>query len=643
MSTPPPVDANPQGPSRVTRRGSVDGMLALIAAELLIVRREWIAAASVVVVAFVLGAAPHIGTVAFTARYQDALVEQDPDLAPPPLELGCADVKVPIAVEGSLAADLAAPFRVVPADDAPVIVRVIGDPPKEYEIAPIGYEYVGDARTVRGCLWETMRGRVDERFEALGVIERPGWIARADFLYGGGSGLPQMPFSGQGSAILSAAMLALLGIFTDVIPRARASGYLETLVVTPMRAWHLIGAWVGVGLIGVAFATTASLSTYTLLGLALGAPIGLEAPLLVVALAIPTLTLVALTPFVTLSDPRDAVLAGLPVAVGVAGTIGVAAALEMIVPGMGSLVPVGGVLAGLLGLVKVSGVGLGVAALTTVLLFGNAVFRLAGTDPSVGATDLGRRWAAGNHLPEVVLLFLLGTSGASAWVPAFLTSALPVVGMIEAQILLVALPAFVMTWPSQLPMRHLLGLRVPRLRGLLLTPIVGLSTIAACLVLWAGGAWLLEVGALAHDLRASAINGLGLPLSILTMAIVPAICEELLFRGALLSLLRRGTSAGAALTLQAAIFAVSQVLGFKALASFAIGLVLGILTIRTRSVLPAMYVRMTVNTVAVLMASQLEYALDLVPFGISILLVALAVCAPALAWWAGSPADDDHD
>jgi hypothetical protein len=72
-------------------------------------------------------------------------------------------------------------------------------------------------------------------------------------------------------------------------------------------------------------------------------------------------------------------------------------------------------------------------------------------------------------------------------------------------------------------------------------------------------------------------------------------------------------------------------------------LVLGILTIRTRSVLPAMYVRMTVNTVAVLMASQLEYALDLVPFGISILLVALAVCAPALAWWAGSPADDDHD
>ncbi|MFM8892255.1 MAG: type II CAAX prenyl endopeptidase Rce1 family protein, partial [Planctomycetia bacterium] len=75
------------------------------------------------------------------------------------------------------------------------------------------------------------------------------------------------------------------------------------------------------------------------------------------------------------------------------------------------------------------------------------------------------------------------------------------------------------------------------------------------------------------------------------IALVPAVCEELLFRGWVQSALmgewpRRGR-AGAAILLQAACFAIFHLLPERMPQTFALGLVTGILVVATRSLLPA--------------------------------------------------------
>jgi len=132
------------------------------------------------------------------------------------------------------------------------------------------------------------------------------------------------------------------------------------------------------------------------------------------------------------------------------------------------------------------------------------------------------------------------------------------------------------------------------------------ATLAAAVIgagLFAAGAWALltlrgdvmspEIRRLAEQLLALL---LGQPwwMSLLLIAAMPAICEELLFRGWLLSALagpegegRAGGRAIAAVVVQAACFAAFHLLPERMPQTFVLGLVLGMLTLTTRSLLPA--------------------------------------------------------
>jgi sodium transport system permease protein len=74
----------------------------------------------------------------------------------------------------------------------------------------------------------------------------------------------------------------------------------------------------------------------------------------------------------------------------------------------------------------------------------------------------------------------------------------------------------------------------------------------------------------------------------LVLAVLPAVCEELAFRGFILSGLLRGLSPRTAILLGSFLFAVYQMNVFQFLPYFVFGLVLGLLAVRTGSVLPAM-------------------------------------------------------
>jgi sodium transport system permease protein len=75
---------------------------------------------------------------------------------------------------------------------------------------------------------------------------------------------------------------------------------------------------------------------------------------------------------------------------------------------------------------------------------------------------------------------------------------------------------------------------------------------------------------------------------LLVFAVLPAVCEELAFRGFILTGLRRRFRAGTAIIISSVLFAVAHMNVFQFAPTFVLGLVLGALVVRSGSVLPAM-------------------------------------------------------
>ncbi len=87
------------------------------------------------------------------------------------------------------------------------------------------------------------------------------------------------------------------------------------------------------------------------------------------------------------------------------------------------------------------------------------------------------------------------------------------------------------------------------------------------------------------------------------MALTPAICEELFFRGAVFSSLRRGLSTGKALLWQTLFFAAAHGSVHRILPTAILGLLLGLLTLRARALWPAMLFHFAYNASQVLQAT----------------------------------------
>ena len=85
------------------------------------------------------------------------------------------------------------------------------------------------------------------------------------------------------------------------------------------------------------------------------------------------------------------------------------------------------------------------------------------------------------------------------------------------------------------------------------------------------------------------------------LAVVPAVAEELAFRGVVLGALLRRMQAPGALVLQALLFALLHGSLFRLLPTFALGLLLGLLTLRTRSLWPAMLAHALNNGILVVL------------------------------------------
>lgn len=127
-----------------------------------------------------------------------------------------------------------------------------------------------------------------------------------------------------------------------------------------------------------------------------------------------------------------------------------------------------------------------------------------------------------------------------------------------------------------------------------------------------------------HELLA---GELPLGLLVVVVAVVPAICEELAFRGFILSGLRHLGHRWRAIILTSIFFGVTHPIFQQSLVACIVGVLLGFIAVQTGSILPCIAFHMVHNTLGVLLPKQLPLWL---------------ADHPALGWLIHSNGPDDY-
>jgi membrane protease YdiL (CAAX protease family) len=144
-----------------------------------------------------------------------------------------------------------------------------------------------------------------------------------------------------------------------------------------------------------------------------------------------------------------------------------------------------------------------------------------------------------------------------------------------------------------------LGVRRPRLVFVVASVLVGVSA-------WYVNGWI--VAQLNPPGDASRLQQIveQTPLvpTLLALALLPAVVEELVFRGVLTRALATRFAAVPAVGFSAAVFALYHLLPPQMVSTFCLGIALGFLTLRARSVIPAMIAHLLNNTVTLVVSRQ---------------------------------------
>jgi sodium transport system permease protein len=203
-----------------------------------------------------------------------------------------------------------------------------------------------------------------------------------------------------------------------------------------------------------------------------------------------------------------------------------------------------------------------------------------------------RRWGERPAVPdgvEAMGVFALAVAGMTLGAGMFLGSPVPL--MIGGPLLLFVLgPALAHAWLGGYRRDELFSLRTPSAidaaRGLVAVPFAILVSLGIASLQGqppAGGDG--DGGA---EKLLSELASYGVLVELLCAAVAPAVCEELLCRGTLLAGLKRSLGPGAAAVVSAFLFAALHLSPYRFLPQFALGIALAALTLRTRSIGPAM-------------------------------------------------------
>ena len=199
---------------------------------------------------------------------------------------------------------------------------------------------------------------------------------------------------------------------------------------------------------------------------------------------------------------------------------------------------------------------------------------------------------------------LAGIWYAQGLAPADLVRALPV-----QQALATLLPLLLLGWWQRVDLVETFRLRRPAATaGRSLACLVAAAAAGGSLFVVGAAAFLaIRGGTLSADARELSVRILALFAAVptwaawLLIAVLPAVCEELFFRGWMLSAFAGGRPAprraAVAVVVQAACFAAFHLLPERMPQTFALGILLGWITLRSSSLLPAVLGHLAHNSV----------------------------------------------
>lgn len=174
----------------------------------------------------------------------------------------------------------------------------------------------------------------------------------------------------------------------------------------------------------------------------------------------------------------------------------------------------------------------------------------------------------------------------------------PLGALVAGQLVLFAAP-LVACRRTRRPLAAI-GLVRPRARLLVAAVLIGASA-------WFINLWLVSLLPLPEgqilELE-KLVEGPPLAVALLVIALVPAVCEELLFRGLVVRALGSHYIPIGAIAMSAALFSLYHVSLLQMLPTFMLGLALGLLALRGGSVVPAMLAHFINNTAAILVARR---------------------------------------
>ena len=197
--------------------------------------------------------------------------------------------------------------------------------------------------------------------------------------------------------------------------------------------------------------------------------------------------------------------------------------------------------------------------------------------------------------PSIAVAIVAATLASYLCIPLIVP---PELALIAAQALLVGVPLIAVAIAH--PQRPLaaLGLRGARLRFVLAAIAIGAT------------AWYVNIRLAAllplPERQTRALEQLverpSLVRALAMYALVPALCEEVLFRGLLARALGRRMALAAAAGLSALVFAAYHVSVVQALPTLSLGFLLGLIAIRADSVMPAITTHAINNVLAIAMS-----------------------------------------
>lgn len=178
--------------------------------------------------------------------------------------------------------------------------------------------------------------------------------------------------------------------------------------------------------------------------------------------------------------------------------------------------------------------------------------------------------------------------------------------MIIQQIAIIATPALIMGIMLTTSIRQTFQFRLPQFRYLAAAVVLSLSIFPLSLELSHRLSWFFPPLPESMKLVGELLGRQELPvwLLFLAFAIAPAICEELAFRGFMLSGFRQGGRHGVAIVISAICFGVIHMVPQQVFNAALLGLVIGLLAVQSRSILPGIIYHFIHNGTQVWLSQQ---------------------------------------